>query len=156
MQKKIAHITVVLILVVATFSCDEPDCVSEFDNQIKISFFDLSQNEAEALYINKLTVIGESESESIDLIVDQAEVGGVIVPADPATSEITVVFNTREYVLDTLVLSYTNGSRLISEECGFELIFSELDYIRSDFDSIRVRNRILAEPINENIRVYNN
>lgn len=90
------------------------------------------------------------------ILENTPDVSTVTLPVDPDTSAVTFVFDIVGYGVDTLTLSYQNGVRLISEECGFEQIYSELDYVRSDFDSISIRNRILAEQINEDIRVYNN
>jgi len=134
------------------FACEEPDCVSDLDDVIHLTFFRLEENERDTVFVTRLTTLG---SDSI-LLNNQPDITEVDIPANPNTTAITLFFNTREYGLDTLVLTYQNGSRLISEDCGFELIYSQLNYDRSDFDSIAVRNNILAEPIDENIRVYNN
>lgn len=102
--------------------------------------------------MNKISAIG---SDSI-LVSNTADVSKVSLPANPQTDTATFVFDIREYGVDTLTITYKNGSRMIAEDCAFELIFSDLNYSRNDFDSIRIVNKILLETINEDIRVYNN
>lgn len=152
MYRKIGHIIAFLTCSALFFACEEPDCVSELDDTIHLTFFKLNQNERDTVFVTSLATLGRDSL----LLENQPNITEVDIPANPDTSAITLIFDVREYGVDTLTLTYQNGARLISEDCGFELIYSELSYSRNDFDSISVRNNILAEAIDENIRVYNN
>lgn len=142
----------ILFLSMLLVACDEPDCVSELDSTIQISLYKFLENEPDTVFMSQLRVLGE---DSI-LITNRANVSRVTIPANPGADSVTCIFTTLEYGVDTLVITYTNGARLISEDCGYELIFSNLGYSRNDFDSLRVINPILFEASNEDIRVYNN
>ena len=125
--------------------------MSETTSTINLSFYKLELNQPDTIFVNKLSALG---SDSV-LLSNTANVSRVQLPANPQTDSAVFIFNIREYGIDTLVLTYTNGSRLIAEDCPVELIFSDVNYSRNDFDSIRVVNKILLEAIDEDIRVYN-
>lgn len=146
------HIIPLFLAVLFVSGCEEPDCVSETSATINLSFYQLELNEPDTIFVNKISALG---SDSI-LVANTANVSKVSLPANPKTDSATFVFDIREYGIDTLTITYQNGSRMIAEDCPFELIFSELNYSRNDFDSIRIVNKILLEAINEDIRVYNN
>lgn len=141
-----------MMLFFGLYACKEPDCLSELGDTIHISFYKYTINEADTVFINSIKALGEDS-----LIYENvADISKIELPADPDTSALTFVFNIRGNEPDTLTLTYKNGARLVSEDCGVELIYSDLNYSRSDFDSVRVVNKILAKAINEDIRVYNN
>lgn len=146
------HIIPVFLAVLLLYGCEEPDCVRETSTTINLSFYQLELNQPDTVFVNKISAIG---SDSV-LVSSTANVSRVSLPANPQTDSATFVFDIREYGVDTLTVTYQNGSRLIAEDCPFELIFSDLNYARNDFDSIRIVNKILLEAINEDIRVYNN
>ncbi|MTI22889.1 hypothetical protein E1176_17790 [Fulvivirga sp. RKSG066] len=150
---KLNHITLfITLLLVGTLACEEPDCVSELSSTINISLYKLEKNELDTVFLNELKAIGIDTA----LLSDVPDVSGFALPADPNANEVTFVFDTREYGIDTLTLAYSTGGRFISEDCGVELLYSDLKAVRSDFDSISVINTILADVVNEDIRVYNN
>ncbi|MDX1629666.1 MAG: DUF6452 family protein [Fulvivirga sp.] len=145
-----SDIVLILVIILAIAACDDPDCVSDFSDEIHVSFFKMEENQRDTIFINSITATNDSS------VVGSALLTSVVLPADPNRSEATFIFNTREYGIDTLTLSYTNGARLISEDCGVEQFFSDLEVARSDFDSTSVINQVLVEQINEDIRIYNN
>ena len=139
-----------LVAIVGLTSCfDQPDCISPTTDFVNVLFYKAENNERDTLLINSLTAIG-----SDSVLVTNDEVTGVDLPLLPSQRSVTFIFDS-ELGLDTLVLSYEPRSRLVSEECGIDIIFSELDYIRNDFDSISVVNNILIEDVNEDIRIFN-
>ncbi|MEP2773202.1 MAG: DUF6452 family protein [Fulvivirga sp.] len=146
------HIIPIFLAVLLLYSCEEPDCVSETSSTIDLSFYQLDLNQPDTVFVNKISAIG---SDSI-LVTNTANVSKVSLPANPQTGSATFVFDIREYGIDTLIVTYQNGARMIAEDCPFELIFSDLNYSRNDFDSIRIVNKVLLDAINEDIRVYNN
>ncbi len=152
LQFDMRHIVPTLLAALLLYGCEEPDCVSETSSTINLSFYQLDLNQPDTVFVNKISAIG---SDSV-LVANTDNVSKVSLPANPQTDSATFVFDIREYGVDTLTITYQNGSRLIAEDCPFELIFSELNYSRNDFDSIRIVNKVLLEAINEDIRVYNN
>ncbi|MEO1098304.1 MAG: DUF6452 family protein, partial [Bacteroidota bacterium] len=103
-----------------------------------------------AVVVNSIKPI---DSDSI-LVSETTIVGTIQLPLNANEASTAFVFET-EFGRDTLVLSYKVSTRLISEDCGLEVLFTELESIRNDFDSIRIVNDILVEDINEDIRIYN-
>ena len=81
-------------------------------------------------------------------------VQSVQLPLDFRQPETIYAF-TNNFGSDTLVLTYRLGSRLISEDCGLEFVFTDVDYARNDFDSISIINNVPIEGVAEDIRIYN-
>lgn len=137
-------------------SCNDPDCIRVGGDQIRMNFYDLETGEASLIRINNLQVLG-ADSILFDGVPD---VTTLILPINPAADSITAYFDT-ELGNDTLIIAYSSVARLISEDCGAEAVFSGINIVRSDFDSIRVINSSAAinflEPdiVNENIQVFN-
>ena len=123
---------------------------------MKIGFYDITTGDASAIRVNLLQIVG---SDSI-LVQDVAAAKSVLLPLNPSDTSITAVFDT-EFGIDTLILSYTTVTRLISEECGAEISIGNLRKVRNDFDSIRFENRSLqvtlgeANTITENVKIFN-
>lgn len=133
------------------FSCqDEADCISVTTDFANLSFYKIDLNELDTVVVNGLQPVG---SDSI-LLSDTTITGTIQIPLNPNMNSSTFAFDT-EYGLDTLILSYNVSTRLVAEDCGLEVLFSELDTLRNDFDSIRIVNNILVEEIDEDIRIYN-
>ena len=152
-KKEMLHIVVALSLLAA---CGEPDCVDKTGEYVGIAFYDLEDNVAASIRVNLLQVAGSTDT----LVYQLEDVAGVLLPINPTSDEITAYFDT-EYGNDTLTIQYNTVSRLISEDCGFEVIYNDLTIIRNDFDTATVRNSTVQvnflnpTTFNENIRVYN-
>ncbi|MCA6078984.1 DUF6452 family protein [Fulvivirga sedimenti] len=147
---KQALIIIVFFMLVGQACLDDPDCVNTTTDFITVRFYDLATNLPDtSLVLRRVTAIG-----SDSLLAEQDTVNSVRLPLDPRGSLTTYAFDTN-LGRDTIVLVYNLGTRLISEDCGIEFIYSELDYSRCDFDSIRIVNRIPNEQVNEDIQIYN-
>lgn len=105
--------------------------------------------ERDTLLLSRLTALG-----SDSVLHDQDTVTSVQLPLDPQLGQATYYFES-QYGRDTLVLSYKLGARLISENCGVEILYSQIDYISQTFDSLSVVNQVPIEDITEDIQVYN-
>lgn len=105
--------------------------------------------ERDTLLLSRLTALG-----SDSVLHDQDTVTSVRLPLDPQQGQATYYFDS-QYGRDTLVLSYNLGVRLISENCGVEILYSQIDYISQTFDSLSVVNQVPVEDITEDIQVYN-
>ncbi|QSE97905.1 DUF6452 family protein [Fulvivirga lutea] len=146
----------ILLLISTLFSCDEPDCILQGGSKMKIGFYSVIDGTAQPLRINLLEVEGIDGS----ILENSNDTSDVVLPINPADSEIRLYFDT-EFGLDTLIVGYKKTARLISEDCGTEVVYNGIEVIRSDFDSVRVFNASMEtnflqpELVNENIRVYN-
>lgn len=128
---------------------DDPDCVTTTADAITIGFYEAESGVADTLVFRQVRAIG-----SDSILAELDTLSSIRLPLDPRGPSTAYHFDTNLGV-DTLILSYTLGTRMISEECGIEFIFSELDFLRNDFDSIQIVNRIPIEEINEDIQIYN-
>ena len=144
----------IIIPFLQLISCAEPDCIYNGGEEIGIGFYDLETGAKNSIRINSLilndSVIGK-DIQSIQIIQ---------VPINPAESSIELYFDT-EFGNDTLLINYRGAARLISEDCGSEVVFKDINIGKSDFDSIRVINKSAEinfkspDAIIENIQVFN-
>ena len=153
-MRKIARILFLAYLFLV--GCNEPDCIRLASTTLGIGFYDITTGNAMAIRVNRLQVVG---SDSI-LMQNVTSTRSVILPLNPSDTSITAVFDT-EFGIDTLILSYSTVTRLISEECGAEILIKNLRKSRNDFDSIRFVNRSLqvtlgeANTVTENVKIFN-
>ncbi|MEL7003174.1 MAG: DUF6452 family protein [Bacteroidota bacterium] len=138
-------------LVIGFTSClDDPDCISPTTDFATALFYKSESNERDTLEINSLMVLGKTDS----ILVSNASATGVVLPLRQDTTAVTFIFDS-ELGLDTLVITYETRSRLVSEECGIDIIIADLGYSVNTFDSVAVVNSTLIEDINEDIRIFN-
>ncbi len=136
------------------FACDDPDCIFTSQDKIGVRFRNINNGNNLNIRINTLQIVG---SDSI-LVLNNTSINNVILPINPADTAITAVFDT-QFGIDTLIIGYKSLARLISEDCGGEIVYRGLYIIRSDFDSTRVvrpnLQRNFSEPtaVDENIQI---
>lgn len=147
-MNRIICITVLLGLIWQGCLTD-PDCVTTTENFVSANFYDIESLERDTLFFNSVKAIG-----SDSIIVMNQQILGLTLPLDPGSTSVTYVFES-PLSIDTVILSYNLGTRLISEDCGLEFVFTGLGYVRSDFDSISIVNEIPLEGVTEDIRIYN-
>lgn len=128
---------------------DDPDCNSKTTNFVNVKFYSSDNNRADTLNISSITAIGTDST-----FLEEAEVSSIRLPLRPDTVQTTFIFDS-ELGMDTLILKYKVNTRLVSEDCGIETVFSELDYVRSDFGSIEIVNKILVEEVTEDVKIFN-
>jgi hypothetical protein len=141
-----------ILLTVALISqgcLTDPDCVTTTRNFVTVNFYSTETNERDTLFFTSVTTIG-----SDTLLASNQDVRSIQLPLDSRQPMTTYVFNSN-LDSDTLVLIYNLGTRLISDDCGLEFVFTEVDYARNDFDSISIVNNVPLEGIAEDIRIYN-
>ena len=131
-------------------SClDDPDCVRSTTDFVNLKFYQSEGGGQDTVDIVQVSVLG---SDSV-LLVDTTFFSTVFLPVNVLTDSVAYVFET-EFGTDTLTLTYNSSSRLISEDCGVEVLFSNLEEARNDFDSLVIVNNILIEAIDEDIRIF--
>lgn len=109
----------------------------------------MENNSADTITVNALTVLGSDST-----LVAEQDIVQVRLPLKPDQKQSTFIFDS-ELGIDTLILSYQTSARLVSEDCGIETVYANLDYIRNDFDSINVVNKVLIEDVTEDVKIYN-
>ncbi len=131
-------------------SClDDPDCVTTTTDFVNVRFYNLEDNLTDTLYLDRLTALG-----SDSVLNDMDTVTFVRLPLDPQQDQATYYFES-QYGRDTLVLSYTIGARMISEDCGVELLFTQVGTAAHSFDSVQILNSVPVEEVIEDIQVFN-
>ncbi|MBL6444958.1 hypothetical protein JMN32_01465 [Fulvivirga sp. 29W222] len=147
---KIVIPILILSAAISLTSClDDPDCNSKTTNFVNIKFYNSDNNEPDTLNINKVTTQGTDS-----VLFSEVEASYIKLPLRPDTVQTTFVFDS-ELGIDTLILKYNTNTRLVSEDCGIEMVFSDLDYVRSDFGSIKIVNKILVEQVTEDVKIFN-
>ncbi|TRX51604.1 hypothetical protein FNH22_23880 [Fulvivirga sp. M361] len=135
---------------IGLISClDDPDCVRSTTDFVNLKFYQSEGGGQDTVDIERIVVLG---SDSV-LLADTTFFSTVFLPVNVLTDSVTFVFQT-EFGIDTLALTYNSSSRLISEDCGVEVLFSNLREGRNDFDSLVVVNNTLIEAIDEDIRIF--
>ena len=137
-------------------SCaDESDCFSENLAEITIEFYsrntldpDTSFYERDTLIfssINSVYVVGNRDRTLLDSAFIR---GSISFPVDPRSDSTAYVIGN-----DSLFISYDIRQRVLSADCGVELVYSNLDTLFTTFDSLVIDNRNLDR--NEvNFKVY--
>ncbi len=147
---KFPYVIAALFLPLVFVSClDDPDCVTTTTDFVNVVFYETEENLADTLFLEQLTAQG-----SDSILHYRDTVTSVRLPLDPRVNTATYYFQS-QYGNDTLVLEYQLGARLISEDCGAEVIFSQIEYLTQTFDSIIVVNNVPVEDITEDIRIFN-
>ncbi len=137
-------------------ACSEPDCVSTAGELVKLGFYSYPKDSARKFRINSLELKG---SDSL-LVEESTNLSSVSLPLNPSDTSITAYFDT-EFGTDTVQIGYDVVSRIITENCGVEILYTNIRTLQNTFDSIRVVNsNVLINfktpgVINENIRIYN-
>ena len=146
-------IRTICILLVSGFvaqSClTEADCVTTTRDFVTVNFYDLETNERDTLLVSSVTAIG-----SDSLLAEDQLVRSIRLPLDPRQPSAAYIFDS-QLGIDTLILSYDLGTRLISEECGLEFGCTGLEVSRKDFDAIIIVNQIPIDDVYEDIRIFN-
>ena len=105
------------------------DCSSTSTNQLQIRFFDIDSLTEESRVFSEVKVSGTDT-----VFYDNFDTLSVFqLPVDPSTTTTTFLFGS-----DSLVVGYEVAPRLISEDCGPELIYSDLQAMSHSFDSVMI------------------
>ncbi len=120
-------------------SClDEPDCIVTASSQVQIALRRLDVDSARTVKFDSILVYGTDsvfyESDSISVLR---------LPVNPETTETTFRFY-YELQMDSLVLSYTRETKLVSPKCGAFNYFQELGVVSTSFAEVSVLNSQLS------------
>jgi hypothetical protein len=76
------------------------------------------------------------------------------LPVNTDQDQTTFLFSNPDNSLDTLEIGYLRTERLISEDCGFELQFKNIEIISTTFESVTTVENELSRLNEENIKIF--
>lgn len=147
-----AHLVFVIFFLAVWFlSCgNEPDCDLKIpSDRVQIAFFNDEDSTVKSLDFDRIRAAG---SDSI-LYGDGDSLSVFTVYLNPSADTVAYYFVTGVR-RDTLVLSYSRELEWLSEECGPNFRYENLEVSYDSFDNLQLVEPVLDYEINENIRVY--
>lgn len=143
-------VVVILMAVLLGYSCSNiPDCRNEISlNELIVKFYDASDLTSTAI---KFDSIKAANSDSIFYLGDSLSTYQLIL--DPSLNEATFLFYQGSNA-KSLAVSYARNISIISEDCGPEILFSDILLETTSFDSAALTNDFLDQTISENIEIY--
>ncbi len=143
--------TLVLFFLALAACEDEPGCVSDATNVVKIGFFkidDTTQRNADEVIISGISFIGSGFA-SLD-----TSITGIQLPLNPSEDVTAFEVTLAGGEVKTLVLSYKREQTLISPECGPTQRYYDLTVDTTTFDAYRLVEPELGKIKNINIELY--
>lgn len=135
-------------LILLFSSClNEPDCVITSSNEVKISFEKLTSDSARIIVLDSILVSG---TDTVFYVRDT--VSSVILPVNPGVSTTVYKFY-YDSSLNTLILTYTRQTRVISPACGAFIHFFNLGIRASTFPDAEVINPELSTSSATNVTI---
>jgi len=157
-------------------SCEREDCISTNTNQLKIEVKKEEGGEANIMYIDSIKAIGNDS-----VFYKSTSMQIFRFPLNPSSEMTEIVFYHAYYLydtisktplqvelkeekhfVDTLMLSYKRTQKVISEECGVQQRYSQLQIEKTTFNGgkgTKVINAVLEIDLgnknNTNIEIYN-
>ncbi len=128
--------------------CENTDCITFSRNYVIIDFLDSTG-------VRKDTTFSYITAEGSNVIFySDTTLYKYALPINTDESETTFIFHGTDNITDTLQVGYLRRQRLISEDCGFELQFRQLEIIRSSFPDAISMNKDLNILYETDIRIY--
>ncbi len=127
---------------------DQPTCIPEQTDMLKLSFIDVlgaTQN----ITLVSLTV--DNSNESFPIINDSTE-SKFIIPLNPLDSSIIIRF-VQEEESNYLALSYTTKLVILNPECNLETKFENLKVDSTNFIDAVIIEPILSPDITNNVQI---
>lgn len=131
-------------------SClDEPDCLDMTNGVIGISFKKMFDGKADTV-----AFVGIQSSGSDSIFYQFTRATGVELPLNPFASQTNYLLES-VYDQHTIEMSYENTTtQFVSEDCGTRYVFSDLEFVNYDFDSVKVITNNLETSPQTNLEVY--
>jgi len=130
---------------------DDSDCSSANSTTVLVSFLDSASGSALSLTFDSVY----APATGITILNDTNAVSSVSLPIDPFnTNALYLLVN--DTVVDSLAVTYSLRSRVITPSCGTELVVTALaiDSTLTSYDSAVVANDFLNEFLDVNINLY--
>ena len=146
---------IILMMAFGSSCLDSAECVKEGDTALVISFKNLSDGKDATVTLLHVTAEGTNNvfyKEDPDVL--NTLTGKALLSVNPYAEEtlFTFVFETEQR---TLRVGYKNQVQFISEECGSDLKQIDLKILETQFDSVRVVNKVLTKDRTPNIEIFN-
>jgi len=106
---------------------------------------------------------GSSESREFEFITaaetsvifyGDTSLSRLYLPVNTDKDQTTFLFYNPDNSIDTLEIGYVRKEHLISEDCGFELQFKNIEIIYSTFGNVISLGNELSRLYDENIKIY--
>jgi len=142
------RIVQILSLIFLLTGClNEPDCVVTSTNLVKINFKKDSKTSREITF-TRINVSGLTKD-----FYAQEKVTSVELPVNPDDTEATFTFYFEDRT-ETMQLTYTRKSEVISATCGAYTNYAGLTVTESSFELFNVTNTQLLINATSNIEVF--
>ena len=129
-------------------SClEEPECVNMNNGLLNISFKKMFDGKTDTVVF-----VGIQPLNSDSIFYPYSLATAVTLPLNPYTSETQYSFLSIYQKNEFLKMNYDTEIQVVSEECGARYVFSELDFLDNNFDSVKVVTTNL--PGSPNLEVY--
>ncbi|MBL7851724.1 MAG: hypothetical protein JNN04_12545 [Cyclobacteriaceae bacterium] len=140
-------------LAVIFSSClSDPDCVITATNDVKISFLKVTPDSVrtevrDTLILDSIRISG---TDSVFYVADT--VSSVVLPVNVGAYETTFFFY-YESQQDSIKMSYTRNTRVISPACGAFNYFQDLSLLLSTFSEVKVTEAELSTSVSNNVKI---
>jgi len=129
-------------------SClEEPECVNMNNGVLNISFKKMFDGKADTVVF-----LGIQPMNSDSIFYPKSQVTSVALPLNPYTLQTQYSFLSVYQKNEFLIMNYDTQIQVVSEECGARYIFTDLDFLDNNFDSVKVVTTNL--PGSPNLEVY--
>lgn len=136
------------IMSIMMLSCENTDCLSFSRNYLIIQFLD-SSNVKKNIEVDYITATGSPFIFYSDTTFNQ-----VALPINTELSQTTYIFGNTDDSTDTLSVGYIQRQRLISESCGFELQYQNLQILGTSFPEAVLQFEELNLLNNVDVKIY--
>lgn len=149
----------IFVMLVVTSCFNKGDCLKTNSDLVRISFRKKSDGKQDTLLIKSLVAEGFSAVYAANKTVNGEVISLPINPNQTTTNFIfnyTFKRNKQEFArIDTLKLTYRPLARVPASDCGAFLYFTDLNYTKTGFDSIRIVNpQLLADATIVNVQIF--
>lgn len=133
-----------------TFSgCETTDCITYSSRFVSVQFLDSTTSNPKAIEFSLITAIDSEVTYYSDTLLSQ-----YYLPVNTDLEHTTFLFLNLDNSIDTLSLIYDKKERLISEVCGFDLLFSNIEIENTTFNEAESLGNDLSRLNEENIKIY--
>ncbi len=148
------HILLISVLLVLASCFNKGDCLKTNTDKVRIAFKSKADGKNLSLRLNSVTAQGFPTV----LISNQDVAGTFELRIDPNQAFTNFIFDYKVGEVsdkDTLKLTYRPLARVPASDCGAFLYFTDLNYTKTGFDSIRIVNAQLLSDANIlNVQIF--
>jgi Family of unknown function (DUF6452) len=140
-------VQIIVLILLFTGCLNEPDCIITSTNLVKIYFKKDSKTPREVNF-TKINVSGLTKD-----FYPAQKASYVELPVNPEATEsiFTLIFEGRT---ETIHLTYTKQSQVISAPCGAYTNYSDLSVSESSFELYKITNNQLLIDATSNLEIY--